>query len=137
MINILRLVRYKNLLIVILTQYLIRYCIIKPMLEVNNMDLQFSNFNFLLLVIATVLITAGGYVINDYFDTKTDRVNRPDNMVIGTKINEDNEEEEHYRPMWGYHLKSKWFNGGDEYYEEYENALEIGLQKGLENLIIT
>jgi len=87
MINLLRLVRYKNLLIVILTQYLMRYCIIKPMLEVNNMNLQFSNFNFLLLVIATVLITAGGYVINDYFDTKTDRVNRPDNILIDTKIN--------------------------------------------------
>ena len=36
--------------------------------------------------------------------------------------------------MWGYRLKDKWFN--DDYYEKYEDALEIGLQKGLENLII-
>lgn len=87
MINFLRLVRYKNLLIVILTQYLMRYCIIKPMLNINNMELQFSDFNFLILVITTVLITGAGYVINDYFDTKTDRVNRPDNILVGTKIN--------------------------------------------------
>ncbi len=51
------------------------------------MELQLSNFNFMLLVIATVLITAAGYVINDYFDTKTDKVNRPDNILVGTKIN--------------------------------------------------
>ena len=55
-------------------------------------------------------------------------------VVIVVKKNKDNDEEEYYRPMWGYRLKDKWFN--DDYYEKYEDALEIGLQKGLENLII-
>lgn len=87
MINFLRLIRYKNLLIIILTQYLMRWSIIKPILEVYNFKLQFSELNFLFLVLATVFITAAGYVINDYFDTKTDLVNRPDTVIVGRVLN--------------------------------------------------
>ena len=87
MINFLRLIRYKNLLIIVLTQYLMRFSIIKPILDVYNFKLQFSELNFFFLVIATVLITAAGYVINDYFDTKTDLVNRPEKVIIGKKLN--------------------------------------------------
>lgn len=86
MLNYLKLVRYPNLLIVILTQYLMRWCIIEPMLEVNGFELQLSSFNFALLVVATVLITAAGYVINDYFDTHTDFLNRPKTVLVGTVI---------------------------------------------------
>ena len=87
MINFLRLVRYKNLIIIILTQYLMRWSIIKPILEVYDFKLQFSELNFFFLVMATVLITGAGYVINDYFDTKTDLVNRPDTVIIGRLLN--------------------------------------------------
>jgi 4-hydroxybenzoate polyprenyltransferase len=83
MINFLRLIRYKNLLIIVITQYLMRWCIIKPILEVNNFKLQFSELNFFFLVLATVCITAAGYVINDYFDAKTDMVNRPETVLVG------------------------------------------------------
>ncbi len=87
MINFLRLIRYKNLLIIFLTQYLMRFCIIKPILEVYGLKLQFSELNFFFLVMATVLITAAGYVINDYFDTKTDLVNRPETVIVGRLLN--------------------------------------------------
>lgn len=86
MLNYLKLVRYPNLLIVILTQYLMRWCIIEPMLEVNGFELQLSSFHFALLVVATALITAAGYVINDYFDTHTDFLNRPKTVLVGTVI---------------------------------------------------
>jgi 4-hydroxybenzoate polyprenyltransferase len=56
------------------------------MLEVNGFELQLSSFNFALLVVATVLITAAGYVINDYFDTHTDFLNRPKTVLVGTVI---------------------------------------------------
>jgi 4-hydroxybenzoate polyprenyltransferase len=84
---ILKLVRAKNLLIIVFTQYLMRYAVIHPMLESNGYELQFSDFNFFLLVLTTVLLTAAGYVINDYFDTGTDLVNRPDEVVVGRVIN--------------------------------------------------
>jgi len=87
MINFLRLIRYKNLLIIVLTQYLMRWSIIKPILEVYDFKLQFSELNFFFLVMATVFITAAGYVINDYFDTKTDLVNRPETVIVGRVLN--------------------------------------------------
>lgn len=87
MINFLRLIRYKNLLIIVLTQYLMRWCIIKPLLKVDQFELQFSELNFFFLVMATVFITAAGYVINDYFDAKTDLVNRPEKVILGRKLN--------------------------------------------------
>jgi 4-hydroxybenzoate polyprenyltransferase len=46
----------------------------------------FGSVDFLLLVISTVLIAAGGYVINDYFDVEVDRVNSPGKTVIGQSI---------------------------------------------------
>ncbi|MCG8412503.1 MAG: geranylgeranylglycerol-phosphate geranylgeranyltransferase [Bacteroidales bacterium] len=64
-----------------------RFSIIKPILEVHNLKLQFTELNFFLLVMALVFVTAAGYVINDYFDTKTDLVNRPDKVIIGKKLN--------------------------------------------------
>jgi len=83
----LRLIRFKNLLIIVLTQYLMRWSIIKPLLKINQFELQFSELHFFFLVMATVLITAAGYVINDYFDTKTDLVNRPETVILGRKLN--------------------------------------------------
>ena len=66
--NFLRLIRIQNLIIVALTQYLMRWAIIRPLLKINDFEFQFSEFNFFLLVLSTLLITAAGYVINDYFD---------------------------------------------------------------------
>ncbi len=86
MIHFLKLIRIKNLLIVALTQYAMRFLVLEPALKLGNFELQFSNLNFSLLVLTTVLITAGGYVINDYFDTKTDLLNRPKTVIVGRHI---------------------------------------------------
>ena len=93
-----KLIRVQNLLIIAVTQYLMRWSIIYPL--VNNLSvvsnekvihfkdfgLQFNEFYFALLVLSTMLITGAGYVINDYFDIKTDVFNRPDNVIVGRKI---------------------------------------------------
>jgi 4-hydroxybenzoate polyprenyltransferase len=83
---IFRLIRFQNLLIIAATQYIMRYCIIWPFLKINNFVLQLNEFHFFLLVISTVFVAAAGYVINDYFDTGTDRLNRPDKVVIDRSI---------------------------------------------------
>jgi 4-hydroxybenzoate polyprenyltransferase len=56
------------------------------MLAVNNFNLQLAGIHFNMLVLATIFITAGGYVINDYFDTKTDLLNRPEKVIVGKSI---------------------------------------------------
>jgi len=93
----LKLIRWQNLLIVILTMILMRYAVIAPLIskigvelingngDKSPMLLQLPFLNFILLVFATVCITSGGYVINDYFDIKTDLINKG-KVIVGTKI---------------------------------------------------
>lgn len=99
MVNIkdfLKLIRLQNLLIVAITMVLMRYFVIAPILGLlpylsaetgaaEALVLQFGLGDFIVLVISTVLITAAGYVINDYFDIRTDLVNRG-KVIVGTKI---------------------------------------------------
>lgn len=86
MIALLKLIRWQNLLIIAALQYLIRWFVVFPLVNANGFELQMSELDFLLMVFSTVFITAAGYVINDYFDRPTDMVNRPDTVVVGTKI---------------------------------------------------
>ena len=90
MVDFLKLIRYKNLLIIVLTQYLMRWCVMYSFERTINHHLHFSEFNFFLLVMATVCIAAAGYAINDYFDVKVDMENHPDTVVVGTKISRFN-----------------------------------------------
>jgi len=58
-----------------------------PFLQFNDLHLQLSFFDFVLLVLSVLFIAAGGYVVNDYYDMKADMVNKDCNkMVIGTKM---------------------------------------------------
>ena len=82
----LRLIRYKNLIIIILLQVLLRYGLILPILEKYNITPALSTLNFILLIFTTVLLAASGNVINDYFDMRTDRINRPENVIVGKSV---------------------------------------------------
>jgi len=82
----LRLIRFSNLVIIAITQYFIRWFILKPLLSVSDFKVQLSTFQFSLLVLSTVFIAAAGYIINDYFDRKTDLVNRPGSVIVGRLI---------------------------------------------------
>lgn len=79
----LRLIRFKNLVVIVLLQYLLRYGLLLPMLNHYGIEPALSDLKFMLLVITTVLLAASGYIINDYFDVKIDRINRPDKVVVG------------------------------------------------------
>ena len=54
-----------------------RYLIMDPLLPSEGFTLQFGDTQFFLLVLATMFIAAAGYIINDYFDTQTDMINKP------------------------------------------------------------
>lgn len=84
--KVLRLVRAKNLVIVVFTMYAMRFFIMQPLLSSKHMSLQLGELLFILLVLSTVLITAAGYVINDYFDTRTDLINRPQTVIVGKDL---------------------------------------------------
>lgn len=78
----LRLIRSLNLMFIALTQFLFQYCIIAPSLQKIGLSPNLNHKLFLLLVLASVLIAAGGYIINDYFDLDIDRINKPNKLVV-------------------------------------------------------
>lgn len=84
MINFIRLVRPINLVIIALTMYSIRffYFILSDAHALRSGE----QFDFFLLVFSTVLIAAGGNIINDYFDVRADRINRPERLIVSKHI---------------------------------------------------
>lgn len=80
----LKLVRLPNLFFIALTQALFQFCIYQPMYKgvVPSNDL----LHFIFLSLASVLIAAAGYIINDYFDINIDEVNKPGRMVVDKVI---------------------------------------------------
>ena len=84
--SIFSLIRFPNLLIIAFTQYAMRYLLMEPLLPSDTFELQFGEFQFALLVISTMLIAAAGYIINDYFDTRADLINKPARVVVGVTI---------------------------------------------------
>jgi 4-hydroxybenzoate polyprenyltransferase len=107
MLSFLRLTRPLNLLIIALTMVAMRYGVIAGNLErglhllVNALEGTVSRdqlilpegfgpqmplLHFILLVLSTVFVAAGGNVINDYFDTRIDRINKPGEVIVGRSV---------------------------------------------------
>lgn len=76
--SMLRLTRFWNLCIIALTQYVTAYCLVDPS--------TLTDLRLFTLTLATVLIAAAGYIINDYYDVKIDLINKPDRVVIGKEV---------------------------------------------------
>ena len=77
-----KLVRVPNLLMILLTQVLIKY----GLFDSFGISITLSGFGFSLLVTATICIAAAGNIINDIHDLETDRINKPEKVLIGTKV---------------------------------------------------
>jgi 4-hydroxybenzoate polyprenyltransferase len=90
MIHFFKLIRWKNLILIALVQYLVKYALLLPFYESYQVTTTLSTLAFTLLVIATICIAAGGYVINDIYDIETDKVNKPSKVIINKHISEKN-----------------------------------------------
>lgn len=73
-----QLIRWENLVLIALMQFLIKYYFFAPFNNYNS--LSYSSFS--LLVCATIIITASGYIINDIIDIKVDLINKPKRILI-------------------------------------------------------
>lgn len=71
---------------VVLTQYLLQYHILIPILKSVHLKPLLPDFEFSLLVFSTILIAAGGYVINDIEDVDIDKHNKPEKKQIVGRI---------------------------------------------------
>ena len=77
-----KLIRIENLFIIAITQICMKYLVFAPLNEYSK----FTPTLFTISLLSTILIAAAGYIINDYFDVKTDKINRPETVVIGVTI---------------------------------------------------
>lgn len=84
--DIMRLVRWSNLLFLAALVWVMEKWVATPILVKAAFGEQLPGYMLLLIILATVLIAAGGYVINDYFDVKIDRINRPDEVIVTRSI---------------------------------------------------
>ncbi|MCC3157892.1 geranylgeranylglycerol-phosphate geranylgeranyltransferase [Hymenobacter sp. 15J16-1T3B] len=81
-VQLARLVRLPNLLIIVLTMTLTQACLLAPERPLPALlDVRFG-----LVVLATVCVAAAGYIINDYYDVKIDAINRPGTLVVGQAV---------------------------------------------------
>ena len=80
------LIRLPNLVVLALTQYFVRYGVLMPVYASKGLELQMSHLNFALLVFSSLLLAAGGYIINDYYDVEMDKINRPSKVIVGKFI---------------------------------------------------
>lgn len=72
--SLLSVVRGYNILVLIVAQYLAAIFIFSPQKSVKSVVL---NEQLLFIVLACVCVVAGGYIINNFYDSKADEINRP------------------------------------------------------------
>ncbi len=83
-----RLLRPVNLAIIIFTMYAMRWGVLFALTDRYNIkgQFEFAEFHFFLMVLVVVLLTSAGNMINDYFDLKVDRVNKPERVIVGRLV---------------------------------------------------
>lgn len=81
-----RLIRFRTIAFAAFTMYAMRYFVIKPILDINGFELQLTDFDFALLVGSVCSLVSAAYVVNDYFDTKADRISGVREVVVGRSV---------------------------------------------------
>jgi len=92
----LRLLRFPNLLIVAGTQLFLYYALLLPALNTYELEPLLNEVHFALFVLVTILITAGGYLINDLVDYEIDQVNRPDKVIVNRLLSAERVKQFYY-----------------------------------------
>ena len=82
MVAFFKLIRWPNLLIIALVQYLIRFAIIESL----HLPHVLNHGYFFLGVLCSMALAAGGYIINDLYDLEVDALNKPKRITIGKSI---------------------------------------------------
>ncbi|MEX2569292.1 MAG: geranylgeranylglycerol-phosphate geranylgeranyltransferase [Cyclobacteriaceae bacterium] len=75
-----KIIRPGNLLMVAFAQLMTAFFLVKTTQSGNPV---WQDYHLYLLIISTIILTASGYMINDYYDVKIDFINRPQEVVIG------------------------------------------------------
>ena len=78
-------VRGYNLLMIVLAQYLASIYILSPNLPVRQVVF---DVNLFIIVVATVLVIAAGYIINNFYDAEKDLINKPRKTMLDRLVSQ-------------------------------------------------
>ena len=82
LVAFLKLIRWKNLLLILYTLLLLKLVLFRSL----QISTSLSLFQFIILSSSVLLITAAGYIINDILDLKTDLINKPQKIIVSKQF---------------------------------------------------
>jgi len=85
MLSLFSIVRGYNVLMIILAQYLASLFILSPDLPIREVVLDSKLF---VLVLASALVIAGGYIINSFYDSEKDLINKPHKSMLDRLVSQ-------------------------------------------------
>ncbi len=87
LISLFSVIRGYNIFLIVVAQYLASIFIFSPEKELRYVLL---DLNLYFIVLATICVIASGYIINNFYDAETDRINRPIkskiDALVGQKV---------------------------------------------------
>lgn len=87
-LDFIRLTRPVNLGIIAFTMYAMRFGVMKSIYLKHGVPngFELSEAHFAISVLVMIFLAAAGNMINDYFDLKVDRVNKPERIIVGRTV---------------------------------------------------
>lgn len=87
--DILKLLRLPQLCAVAISQLVLHFFYFEPAIAYYGGEVKMGTLPLTLCVIATVCTAASGFLANDYFDTRIDKVNRPLTRIVDATVSRD------------------------------------------------
>lgn len=85
LLSLFSVVRVYNILMIILAQYLASIYILSPDLPLRKVVF---DLNLLCIVIASALVIASGYIINNFYDAEKDLINKPTKSMLDRLVSQ-------------------------------------------------
>tara|TARA_R110002050_G_scaffold204522_3_gene340068 strand:+ start:5572 stop:6477 length:906 start_codon:yes stop_codon:yes gene_type:complete len=85
LLSLFSVVRGYNILVIIIAQYLASIYILSPSLPLRKVVFDVSLF---LIVLASAMVIAGGYIINNFYDAEKDLINKPHKTMLDRLVSQ-------------------------------------------------
>lgn len=86
--QLMHLIRWPNLLIIVLSMYFVRHFIVLPIFDAVQLSSTLEPLYFFQMVLAVILIAGGGYIQNDLLDKENDKLNQSKRLTFQASISE-------------------------------------------------
>lgn len=78
-IALLLLVRWYNVLLIVVAQYLASFLVMRPL---SQWRISVTDYRLHLIIVASALVIAAGFIINSFYDQEKDLINRPQQTLF-------------------------------------------------------